>query len=129
MQEILILLIAIKQYIKQYHWQAKSYQEHILADKLEEDLEDYIDEVAELSIVAELSEKQVKAKDLLDKAAQCLGNEDKVDLLSIMNLFVSLSDEVNAFEEKAEALGLKDLCGRLSNTILRKIYLIHLQDK
>lgn len=129
MQEILILLIAIKQYIKQYHWQAKSYQEHILADKLEEDLEDYIDEVAELSIVAELSDKQVKAKDLLDQAAQCLGNEDKADLLSIMNLFVSLSDEVNAFEEKAEALGLKDLCGRLSNTILRKVYLIHLQDK
>ena len=129
MQEILILLIAIKQYIKQYHWQAKSYQEHILADKLEEGLEDYIDEVAELSIVAELSEKQVKAKDLLDQAAQCLGNEDKANLLSIMNLFVSLSEEVNAFEEKAEALGLKDLCGRLSNTILRKIYLIQLQDK
>lgn len=129
MQEILILLIAIKQYIKQYHWQAKSYQEHILADKLEEDLEDYIDEIAELSIVAELSDKQVKAKDLLEQAAQCLGNEDKADLLSIMNLFVSLSEEVNAFEEKAEALGLKDLCGRLSNTILRKVYLIHLQDK
>jgi len=129
MQEILILLIAIKQYIKQYHWQAKSYQEHILADKLEEGLEDYIDEIAELSIVAELSEKQVKAKDLLEQAAQCLGNEDKADLLSIMNLFVSLSEEVNAFEEKAEALGLKDLCGRLSNTILRKVYLIHLQDK
>ena len=51
MQEILILLIAIKQLIKQYHWQAKSYQEHILADKLEEDLEDYIDEVAEVSRV------------------------------------------------------------------------------
>lgn len=129
MQDILIILIALKQYIKQYHWQAKSYQEHILADKLEEDLEDYIDEIAELSIVAELSDKQVKAKDLLEQAAQCLGNEDKADLLSIMNLFVSLSDEVNAFEEKAEALGLKDLCGRLSNTILRKVYLIHLQDK
>lgn len=129
MQDILIILIALKQYIKQYHWQAKSYQEHILADKLEEDLEDYIDEIAELSIVAELSDKQVKAKDLLEQAAQCLGNEDKADLLSIMNLFVSLSDEVNAFDEKAEALGLKDLCGRLSNTILRKVYLIHLQDK
>lgn len=69
MQSILIILIALKQYIKQYHWQAKSYQEHILADKLEEGLEDYIDEVAELSVVIDLSDESLKANMLLGKAS------------------------------------------------------------
>lgn len=127
MKDILVTLIALKQYIKQYHWQAKSYQEHILADKLEEELEDYIDEVAELSVVAEFTDKQLKAKELLSKASNLLPEE--VDLLKIGEVFVKLRDEINVFEQKAEDLGLKDLCGRLSNDILRKAYLIQVQDK
>lgn len=129
MQKILIILIAIKQYIKQYHWQAKSYQEHILADKLEEDIDDYIDEVAELSVVGEYDDKQLKAKDLLAKASQVVKDDSQADLMSLAKLFVELGESVNAFEEKAGALGLKDLCGRLSNTIMRKVYLINLQLK
>lgn len=129
MQNILIILIALKQYIKQYHWQAKSYQEHILADKLEEGLEDYIDEVAELSVVIDLSDESLKANVLLGKASLYLEGKGKADLLNIAQVLSDLGDEIDRINDKAEALGIKDLCGRLSNSLLRKMYLIQLQAK
>lgn len=129
MQNILIILIALKQYIKQYHWQAKSYQEHILADKLEEGLEDYIDEVAELSVVIDLSDESLKANILLGKASLYLEGKGKADLMNIGQVLVDLSEEINAVNDKAENIGIKDICGRLSNSLLRKMYLIQLQAK
>lgn len=123
MEKILITLIAIKQYIKQYHWQAKSYQEHILADKLEEDLEDYIDEVAELSLVTQTP--NVESKHLLGEATSFLNGKDKADLNTLADLFIDLQEQLQSL--KPELLGLSDLAGRLSNSILRKLYLIQLQ--
>ena len=123
MEKILFTLIALKQYIKQYHWQAKSYQEHILADKLEEDLEDYIDEVAELSLVTETP--NVEAKHLLGEATSFLNGKDKADLNTLADLFIELQEQLQSL--KPELLGVSDLAGRLSNTILRKLYLIQLQ--
>ena len=123
MEKLLISLIALKQSIKQYHWLAKSYQEHILADKLEEDLEDYIDEVAELSLVTETP--NVEAKHLLGEATSLLNGKDKVDLNTLADLFIDLQEQLQSL--KPELLGISDLAGRLSNTILRKLYLIKLQ--
>lgn len=129
MEKILVALIAIKQAIKQYHWQAKSYQEHILADKLEEDLEDYIDEVAELSVLLLPSDKHLEAKLLLGKASLFLADKQEITLMSILELLGNLQEDITEFNDKTEDLGFKDLCGRLSNTLLRKAYLIQLQAK
>lgn len=123
MENILVILIAIKQYIKEYHWLAKSYQEHILADKLEEDLEDYADEVAELALVTETP--NVEAKHLLGQAENYLNGKDKADLNTLADLFIGLQEQLQSL--KPELLGISDLSGRLSNTILRKLYLIKLQ--
>jgi len=125
MEKILVTLIAIKQYIKQYHWLAKSYQDHILADKLEEDLEDYIDEVAELSLVTEIP--NVEARHLLGKATSFLNGKDKVDLNTLGELFAELLEELQSVNEQVKLLGIADLTGRLSNSVLRKLYLIKLQ--
>ena len=125
MEKILFTLIALKQYIKQYHWQAKSYQEHILADKLEEDLEDYIDEVAELSLVTETP--NVEAKHLLGEATSFLNGKDKADLSTLGELFAELLEELQSVNEQVKLLGIADLTGRLSNSVLRKLYLIKLQ--
>lgn len=129
MQKILITLIALKQAIKQYHWQAKSYQEHILADKLEEDLEGYIDEVAELSVLLLPNDKHLEAKLLLGKASLFLADKQEITLMSILELLGDLQEEITDFNDKTEDLGFKDLCGRLSNTLLRKAYLIQVQAK
>lgn len=127
MHKVLVILIAIKQFIKQYHWQASSYQEHILADKLEEDLEDYIDEVAELSVLAENDDRKLEAKLLLGEATNFLNGKGNATLLNIANAFSELAEELHQLSAKTEYIGLNDLYGRLSNLILRKIYLIQLQ--
>ena len=129
MQEILILLIAIKQLIKQYHWQANSYQEHILADKLEEDLEDYIDEVAEVSVVMEMSDKQLNADALLGKASLYLQDKKEASILNLIKVFGDLSEAAHELSEKATNIGLNDLLGRIANLTIKKMYLLHLQDK
>lgn len=127
MQDILILLIAIKQLIKQYHWQANSYQEHILADKLEEDLEDYIDEVAEVSVVMELSEKQLNADVLLGKASLYLQDKKEATELNLTKAFGDLSEAVHELSEKSTNIGLNDLLGRIANLTIKKIYLLNLK--
>lgn len=126
MKEILVTLIALKQYIKQYHWQATSYQDHILADKLEEGLEDYIDEVAELSLVTEKT-ANVEARHLLGLAENYLNGKDKADLSTLGELFAELLEELQSVNEQVKILGIADLTGRLSNSVLRKLYLIKLQ--
>jgi DNA-binding ferritin-like protein len=128
MKDILVTLIALKQYIKQYHWQAKSYQEHILADKLEEGLEDYIDETAELSVVVEQTDEHLQAGKLLAEAATILPEGADSTLRQIALLLVALSDRMQDLKHKAGEMGVEDLLSRLSNSILRKIYLIHLQE-
>lgn len=128
MKDILVTLIALKQYIKQYHWQAKSYQEHILADKLEEDLEDYIDETAELSVVVEQTDEHLQAGKLLDEASTILPEGADSTLRQIALLLVALNDNLKDSKPKVGEMGVEDLFSRLSNSILRKIYLIHLQE-
>ena len=128
MKEILVTLIALKQYIKQYHWQAKSYQEHILADKLEEGIEDYIDETAELSVVVEQTDEHLQAGKLLAAAATILPEGADSTLRQIALLLVALNDNLKELKPKAGEMGVEDLFSRLSNSILRKIYLIHLQE-
>ena len=129
MKEILVTLIALKQYIKQYHWQAKSYQEHILADKLEEGIEDYIDETAELSVVVEQTDEHLQAGKLLAGAATILPEGADSTLRQIALLLVALNDNLKELKPKAGEMGVEDLFSRLSNSILRKIYLIHLQER
>lgn len=129
MKDILVTLIALKQYIKQYHWQAKSYQEHILADKLEEGLEDYIDETAELSVVVEQADEHLQAGKLLAEAATILPEGADSTLRQIALLLVALNDNLKELKPKAGEMGVEDLFSRLSNSILRKIYLIHLQER
>lgn len=126
MEDILIILIAIKQAVKQYHWNAKTYQEHLLGERLLEDIEDYIDEVAEISKVNQ-EDPNLSAKFLLGEASDILENKDYDDIKNIGNLFYALLQELNAQEEKAVIIGIKDIYSRLSNATLRKLYLINTQ--
>lgn len=129
MKDILVTLISLKQYIKQYHWQAKSYQEHILADKLEEGLEDYIEETAELSVVVEQTDEHLQAGKLLAEAANIVSEDNESPLRKIAYLLVALNEDLKKLKQNTVEMGVEDLFSRLSNSILRKIYLIHLQER
>lgn len=126
MEELLIILIAIKQAIKQYHWNATTYQEHLLGDRLLEGIEDYIDEVAEISKVDQ-ENPNLGAKHLLAEASKYLADTDYNNLKNLAWLFYSLLQEINTLDEKTMVVGIKDIYSRLSNTALRKLYLINTQ--
>lgn len=133
MKELLYNLIGLKQYIKQYHWLAKGYDNHILADKLEDDLDEQIDELAELLLAID-ENTNVSADYLLREASARipqtgLHSEMRVILQNIANMcgvILGICKNNNSGNELAE-LAFSDYLGRLSNSLVRKLYLIQIQ--
>ena len=133
MRDILIYLIALKQYIKQYHWLAKGYENHILADKLEDGLETEIDELAEL-ILATDENTNIMASELLQAASEkILPSAQSGEMKQILQSIATMSGQILGMckntkpaNELAE-LAFADYLGRLSNSLLRKLYLIQIQ--
>lgn len=141
MKELLYNLIGLKQYIKQYHWLAKGYDNHILADKLEDGLEEQIDELAELGLASFSEDADFYAKDLLAGANTMIensytGTDMNETLKAIAGLFgnvLTLSkqtqDELKEHltGQNIADLAFSDYLGRLSNSALVKLYLIQIQ--
>ena len=121
-------------YVKQYHWLAKGYDEHILADKLEDELDNYIDEAAELFAVTHNDLMFLMSEQVLGNAHTFVTeNTDikKPDLHNLINLItlVMLNCKTVAAEDNDFKQAVSDYTGRLSNLLLRKLYLIEVQIK
>lgn len=136
MKEILYHLIGLNQYIKQYHWLADGYENHILADKLADGLDDEIDELAELLLATQTKETDFAAKEVLSQSQQTVENAyigtDMVETLkSLAELFgkILILCKEPFDEGEVTELAFSDFRGRLSNSILRKLYLIQIQLK
>lgn len=141
MKNLLQTLIGLKQYIKQYHWLAKGYENHILADKLEDGLEEQIDELAELGLASFSEDSDFYAKDLLSGAGTTLenaytGTDMTETLKAIAGLFGNILTLSKQTQEELKdhltgqnlaELAFSDYLGRLSNSALRKLYLIQIQ--
>lgn len=135
MKELLYTLIGIKQYIKQYHWLAAGYENHILADKLEDDLDDQIDELAELLLASGEEDNTFYAKNLLKDAIIAIddiytgyGMEEMLKaLVGLFGRVLSLAKQ--PIEDEMLETAFADFRGRLSNSVLRKLYLIQIQLK
>jgi hypothetical protein len=133
MEKFVYMLLALRMTIKQYHWLAKGYEEHILADRLEEELDDYMDEAAELSLVvtdkfADFYSKNVleKARKFIDEVAVLEGD----NLFTISGLITTIMGECRKpVEEDLLKQPFGDYLGRLSNLLMRKLYLIDIQNK
>lgn len=133
MRDLLILLISLKQLIKQYHWFANGYASHIFADRLEEGLESEIDELAELILAVDES-ANLNADYLLREAAQKViasgqRPDTKVLLQNIANTCGTILElaKNNKVTNPMVELAFNDYLGRLSNSLVRKLYLIQLQ--
>ena len=136
MEKLVSLLLAFKMYVKQFHWTAKGYEIHILADRLEEDLDDYIDEAAELYSVNNEDNKKLLSAEVLMMAqvfvaGKYQGDETSLELDSLLQLSGEILEICSRTPEAVGAVeqGYKDYYGRLSNLMVRKCYLIHLQQR
>ena len=135
MTELLKTLIGLKQYIKQYHWLAAGYENHIFADKLEDDLDAQIDELAELLLASGEEDNAFYAKNLLKDATIAVddiytGDGMEEMLKALVGLFGRvLSLAKQPIEDEMLETAFADFRGRLSNSVLRKLYLIQIQLK
>lgn len=128
------MLLGLKMYVKQYHWLAKGYLEHILADKLEEELDDYIDEAAELYAVSHNNLISLTSAQTLGNAHSFIienTDDKKSELDNLINLItlVMMNCKVVAEEDNDFKQPIGDYLGRLSNLLMRKLYLIDVQMK
>lgn len=139
MNRMIVLLLAFKMYVKQFHWLAKGYENHILADKLEEDLDDYIDEAAELYNVNSEFRDSLYAKNLLEFASNYLKNQIGAYTGSDMNLHIDsmlkmagqiIEDcSANPGAEGVVKQAYSDYYSRLSNLMVKKCYLLYIQQR
>lgn len=138
MSRFVSMLLAFKMYVKQYHWLARGYENHILADKLEEDLDDYIDEAAELYNVNNDTQDNLYAKVILDYSSNWLngagiykGTDMKLHLDTLLKLAGQIIEEcaTNTGAEGAVKQAYGDYYSRLSNLMVKKCYLIYIQQR
>lgn len=135
MEKFVKMLLALKLYIKQYHWLAKGYDNHILADKLEEELDEYIDEAAELFTIKSEDLSGIYAANILGSASEHLkdfysGEDMKLYFPNLISLIVEILDFCSTFKgEGVLQAGYGDYVGRLSNLLLKKLYLLEIQRK
>lgn len=137
MGALLSLLLGFKMYVKQYHWLARGYENHILADELEKELDDYIDEAAELHNInddTQDGDQMLLATHILFSASNVVGdkyrgNDMNLTLDSLLQLAGSIIEEcsLKPGAEGATEQAFGDYYGRLSNLMVRKCYLINLQ--
>lgn len=138
MNKFVYMLLAFKMYVKQYHWLSAGYENHILADKLEEDLDDYIDEAAEFYNVNNDNPDPLFAKHILDESSNLL-NASKIyngsDMSQYLNSLLSFASEIieecykTPGAEGPVAQAYSDYYSRLSSLMVKKCYLINLQNR
>ena len=136
MNKFASMLLALKMYIKQYHWLSKGYENHILADKLEESLDEYIDEAAELFVLRGKYLDDISGLNILVDAKQFIGgyyigqdmNNMLRDIVSIIKEILILAQSFGVEEEILKD-GYGDYISRLSNLLLKKLYLLDVQLK
>ena len=136
MDKFVSMLLGLKMLVKQYHWLARGYENHILADKLEEELDDYADEAAELFVVSSEGTNALDAKIVLGRAQSFIEAEKtnvddmeslRASLIRVMTSIISYCGNEMPQEELKQPFG--DYLGRLSNLLLRKLYLLDIQNK
>lgn len=138
MNKFIVQLLAFKMYVKQFHWLAKGYENHILADKLEEDLDDYIDEAAELYNVNNDTPDSMYAKNILDGASNYLnsasvyrGEDMNLHIDSMLKMAGQIIEDcsVNPGAEGVVKQAYSDYYSRLSNLMVKKCYLLYIQHR
>ena len=117
MYELLRHLIALKYSCKINHWSTDDYARHLLFDRLAEDIDDWIDEIAERYFMATEDKSIFKANILnpgfveLDITKKCL------QLIELIEKIVA-DDEVNQ--------GMVSLLTDIESQLLNKLALARL---
>lgn len=126
MRKVLMILMAIQRAAKGIHYHtggAQFFSDHLLADRIYDDLDDLIDEIQENYFLGK-EEDAPAQKDLLKGAAELVPDETDDMKLAFSALDQLLLDGINTLQTTSELSALtagdNDLIGRICSDLQKK---------
>lgn len=128
---IICSLIAIQNFCKDIHYNAKGdafYSKHLLADRVQDNISDYIDRIKEVAILGN-DEKTLPSGEYLSRATSLIPEvkeSDKENFKSLENLIVNT---LMSLQDMEATMGEDNLYGAIAEDLQNSLGLINRQIK
>lgn len=129
---LISLLIAIQNYSKDIHYNAKGaafYSDHLLADRVQENISDYIDSLKEVYFMG--SDKEpLSSKEYLHEAMQlipAISKDDKANFASLSSLLIQALQLIESLTDLST--GEENLIGAIAENLQASLGLVLRQVK
>ena len=128
---LICLLIAIQNFCKDIHYNSKGdafYAKHLLADRVQDNISDYIDRIKEVSILGN-DEKTLPSGEYLSRATSLIPEieeSDKENFKSLENLIINT---LMSLQDMEATLGEDNLYGAIAEDLQQGLGLINRQIK
>lgn len=129
---LISLLIVIQNFSKDIHYNAKGeafYSKHLLVDRVQENISDYIDSLKEVCFLG--SDKEpLSSKEYLTDAAQVIPaivDEDKTNFISLSSLLILTLQHIEGLEGLSK--GEENLIGNIAENLQTSLGLVLRQIK
>lgn len=125
-------LIAIQSFSKDLHYNCKGesfYSKHLLADRIQENISEHIDQIKEVFFLAGDNEPLLSGE-YLSRATSLIpqiANEDKLNFESMQNLLVITLQHIEGLDDLTK--GEENLVGNIAQDLQNSLGLINLQVK
>lgn len=135
MEDINILieyLIAICNFSKDIHYNCKDeafYSKHLLADRIQENLNEYLDQIKEVFFLAG-DKEPLPSGEYLSRATSLIpqiANEDKTNFISMQDLLIVTLQHIETLENLTK--GEENLIGAIAQDLQNSLGLVNLQVK
>ena len=113
--------MAVQGYCKDLHYNIPDYSIHLLMDRIQQDLFDFIDEIKENWILAK-GNKPLDSSQYYAETVRLLPSAKQLDLLKAL-----LIDALEKVEEaKGETIGDGDLLGRIGSNLQNSLGILNI---
>ena len=130
---LICYLIALQNYSKDIHYNTKGdafYSKHLLVDRVQENLSDYIDSIKEVFFLGGMSKEPLPSYEYLKKASELIPKIEKDDKKSFQNLIKLLIKTIQTIETiKTVSKGEENLLGTIAENLQSSLGLINQQVK
>ena len=123
-------LIALQNFCKDIHYNAKGdafYSKHLLVDRVQDNISDYIDRIKEICILGN-DDETLPSGEYLSRATSLipkLDKNDKTDFTSLQNLIVNILTLIQSIEPATK--GEDNLYGTIAEDLQNSLGLINRQ--
>jgi len=128
--ELISYLIAIKEFSKDIHYTCHSqsfYGKHLLADRVQEEIDGFIDELKETALLG-ADERPLQSKEYLQRAITLIPDillkDDKQNFIELHNLIIKTLDLIQGVEANRATNALLD---NIASNLQQSKGLINLQ--